>query len=142
MNTTLAAYLNRLLAVRSLGALAAILGVLQTLDLMDATHDLLARDFGLPEFLQYMALRAPSMVQQIAPLAALIGALLTFAQLARGGEVIAVRATGTPIYRIVLMMVPGAAVIALVHLAAAEVLAPPAERYLSDWMRETRAKAL
>jgi lipopolysaccharide export system permease protein len=138
MNSALARYLNRLLVIRSLGALAAILGVLQVLDLMDATDDLLARNFGLLEFLKYMALRAPSMVQQTAPLAALIGALLTFAQLARGSEIIAVRATGTPIYRIVILMLPAASVIALIHFATAEFLAPPAERTLTAWMRDTR----
>jgi lipopolysaccharide export system permease protein len=138
MNSALARYLNRLLLQRSLGALAAVLGVLQVLDLMDATDDLLARHFGLLEFFKYMALRVPSMVQQTAPLAALIGALLTFAQLARGSEVIAVRATGTPIYKIVLIMLPAAAVVALIHFAAAEFLAPPAERTLTAWMRDTR----
>lgn len=138
MNSALAKYLNRLLLQRSLGALFAILGVLQVLDLMDATDDLLARGFSLGQFLKYMALRAPSMVQQTAPLAALIGALLTFAQLARGSEVIAMRATGAPIYRIVILMLPAAAVIAVIHLMTAEFLAPPAERNLTAWMRDTR----
>jgi lipopolysaccharide export system permease protein len=138
MNRALARYLNRLLLQRSLGALLAVLGVLQVLDLMDATDDLLARSFGFVEFLRYMALRAPSMIQQTAPLAALIGALLTFAQLARGSEVIAIRATGTPIYKIVLIMLPAASVVAVIHLVAAEFLAPPAERTLTAWMRDTR----
>jgi len=137
MTLGLARYLNTLFFTRTLSALCAVLAIMQVLDLMEATDDLLARGFGLAQFLEYMGLRLPSMAQQVAPLCVLIGALLTFAQMSRGNEVVAIRSTGTPIYRIVLLMVPTALFFATLHLATSELAAPPAERALADWLRDT-----
>lgn len=137
MTLGLAQYLNKLFFTRTLGALLAVLAILQILDLMEATDDLLARGFGLGQFLEYMGLRLPSMVQQVAPLCVLIGALLTFAQMSRANEIVAIRSTGTPIYRIVALMIPTALAFAALHLAVSELGAPPAERTLAAWMRAT-----
>ncbi len=62
---------------------------------------------------QYLINLTPSMLYQIAPLAVLIAVLVTFGVLNRNSEIIAMKATGISIYRLVVPVVGIAAVLAV-----------------------------
>ena len=78
----LARYLFMLTAGRILAALAVLVGVLQILDLLDVTTEILDRGLGAGGVFYYGLLRLPRLIEQAAPLAVLAGALFAFAKLA------------------------------------------------------------
>jgi LPS export ABC transporter permease LptG/LPS export ABC transporter permease LptF len=62
---------------------------------------------------EYLINLTPSMLYQIAPLAVLIGVLVTFGVLNRNSEIIAMKATGISLYRLVVPIVAISAILAV-----------------------------
>ena len=62
----ISAYLTRIMAVRTAVAGVAMIGLLQLIDLLERTNDLLARG-GAIQIVRYMVLRLPYMFEQVAP---------------------------------------------------------------------------
>ncbi len=126
-------YLRQLLALRVLAVLIALGGLLQILDLLDATTEIMARGQGITGVGHYIGLRSPTLVLQALPLAALIGAVFAFSTLAKQHEVIAMRAAGLPFRRVVLILLPTVLVIAAAQWLLAEVVVPKSQRALTSW---------
>ncbi|MES2884213.1 MAG: LptF/LptG family permease [Pseudomonadota bacterium] len=126
-------YLRQLLALRVLAVLIALGGLLQILDLLDATTDIMARGQGIGGVGHYISLRAPTLLLQALPLAALIGAVFAFSTLAKQHEVIAMRAAGLPFRRVVLILLPTVLLIAAAQWLLAEVVVPKSQRALTSW---------
>jgi lipopolysaccharide export system permease protein len=99
-------YVLRTVATRILGAALILMSILQILDLLDVTPDILDRGLGIAGVAYYAAMRLPRLFEQVAPIAVLAGGLFAFSQLARESAVVAMRATGISGYRIVGMAVP------------------------------------
>ena len=137
MRGPLAGYLRGQLAGQIFGVLLAFTALLQLLDLMDATGDILDRHLGLSGVLHYSALRLPAVVALALPLACLIGALFCFHGLARRQELVAMRASGITQRRVVLALLPVVAVIAVLQAALAERLLPYSEARLAEWWSST-----
>jgi len=129
---SLTGYMSRIFAVRTAVAAGALLGLLQLIDLLERTNDILHRG-GAIEILRYLALRLPDMFQQIAGFAVLAGALFTFNQLAASSEMVAMRATGLSLYQIFRRALPVALSVAALDLVVAEAVAPRAEQALTTW---------
>jgi lipopolysaccharide export system permease protein len=96
---SLSAYLTRIMLVRTAAAAAALMGLLQLIDLLERTSDILARG-GVLQIFHYMFLRLPFVFQQVAPFAVLAGAIFTFSQLARNSELVVMRITGLSLFQI------------------------------------------
>ena len=126
-------YLRQLLGMRVLAVLIALGGLLQILDLLDATTEIMARGQGVAGVGHYISLRAPTLLLQALPLAALIGAVFTFTTLAKQHEVIAMRAAGLPFRRVVLVLLPTVLLIAAAQWLLAEVVVPKTQRALTAW---------
>ncbi len=77
---------------------------------------------------QYLINLTPSMLYQIAPLAVLIAVLVTFGVLNRNSEIIAMKATGISIYRLVVPVVGIAAILAVSLFLFDEFYLPQANR--------------
>lgn len=133
MGGVLFRYLSAMFLKRTLATLLVLVGLLQLVDLFDATSDVLERGLGLGGIIHYELLRLPGMVQQIIPVSVLIGALTCFTGLARNSEMAALRATGFTIYRIVMMLLPAVALIAAAHFLLADQIAPRSEQAFSVW---------
>lgn len=133
MGGVLFKYLSVMLLQRTLATLAVLVGLLQLVDLFDATSQVLERGLGIGGIVHYELLRLPGMVQQILPVAVLIGALTCFTGLARNSEMAALRASGVTIYRIVAMLLPTAGLIAACHFIIADQIAPRSEQAFSVW---------
>ena len=77
----------------------------------------------------FVALNLPSYLFQLLPVAALIGALLGLGNLARGSELIVMRASGVTTARFCLWLGAAGLVIALAMFAIGEYVAPPLGQY-------------
>ena len=75
----------------------------------DLVGDILRNHIALSIVGDYLLNLTPSMLYQIAPLAVLIAALVTFGVLNRNSEIIAMKATGISLYRLVIPIVAIAA---------------------------------
>ncbi len=129
---SLTGYLSRIFAIRTVVAAAALIGLLQLIDLLERTNDILHRG-GAIEIFRYLALRLPAMFEQIAGFAVLAGALFTFDQLASSSEMVAMRATGLSLYQIFRRALPVALGVAAIYLIDAEAVTPRAEQALASW---------
>lgn len=130
---TLPVYLLKLMAGRILTALLVLVGILQILDLLDVTTDILDRDLGAAGVGYYALLRLPRLIEQAAPLAVLAGSLFAFGKLAGDSAVTAMRSTGVSAYRLTMMAIPAALMIALAQLTIGMVIAPSTDARLGEW---------
>jgi lipopolysaccharide export system permease protein len=137
---TLSGYLLKLMGSRILAALLVLVGILQILDLLEVTNDILDRDLGAGGVGYYALLRLPRLIEQAAPLAVLAGALFAFGKLAGDSAVTAMRSTGISAYRLTMMAIPAALVLTLVQLAIGMQIAPRTDNALSDWWQATALK--
>lgn len=128
----LSAYLTRIMAVRTAAAAAALMGLLQLIDLLERTSDILARG-GVLEIGRYMLLRLPYLFQQVAPFAVLAGATFTFSQLARNSELVVMRISGMSLMQIFRRTAPVALAVAAIDLVVADQITPRAEQALATW---------
>lgn len=130
---TLSGYLLKLMGVRILSALAVLVGILQIIDLLDVTTEILDRRLGAGGVAYYALLRLPRLIEQSAPLAVLAGSLFAFAKLAGESAVTAMRSTGISAYRVTLMALPAALAVAVLQLGIGMVIAPRTDAMLSAW---------
>ena len=79
--------------------------------------------------MMFVALNLPSYLFQLLPVGALIGALLGLGNLARGSELVVMRASGVTTVRMCTWLGVAGIVLALVMVALGEVVAPPLEKY-------------
>lgn len=133
MSSPLPKYLRRTLAAQTVGVLVALTALLQMLEMLDVTTDILKRHLGIAGVLHYAMLRIPSEFVLALPLAVLIGSLFTFYTLARNHELIAIRAAGIRFVWIVKSMLPVILVLAAVQFVVADRVVPRAEAALADW---------
>jgi lipopolysaccharide export system permease protein len=129
---SLSAYLTRIMAVRTAAAALALMGLLQLIDLLERTSDILARG-GPIEILRYMALRLPFLFQEVAPFAVLAGAIFTFSQLARNSELVVMRISGLSLFQIFRRTLPVALAVAALDLVVTDQITPRAEQALATW---------
>ncbi len=129
---SLSAYLTRIMAVRTAAAAVALMGLLQLIDLLERTSDILARG-GVLEIFRYMALRLPFLFQQVAPFAVLAGAIFTFSQLARNSELVVMRISGLSLFQIFRRTLPVALAVTLLDVVVTDQVTPRAEQALATW---------
>ena len=134
---TLDRYVFRMLLTRTVVAVVVLIGLVQVLELLDVTTQILERGQGIAGIGHYALLRLPGDFQQVAALSVLVGSLFTFTQMARTSEMVVIRATGANIYRVLRMMVPVALGVALLDFAIAAEVAPRTQDALTHWMAVT-----
>lgn len=82
--------------------LAAFVLIFDAFTLFDLLADIARNHIGWMTVLNYFRYLIPLMVYQLAPLATLVATLVTLAVLAKNNEVIALKASGISLYRVVL----------------------------------------
>lgn len=130
-------YVLKTVATRILGAALILMSILQILDLLDVTNDILDRGLGMAGVAYYAMMRLPRLFEQVAPIAVLAGGLFAFSGLARESAVVAMRASGVSGYRIVGMAMPAAIFVMLLDALCGQYLAPRADPTLADWWKNT-----
>jgi len=134
--------LDRLIARHVLYSMLLVLNMLVALAvffiLIDALKDYGKANFGALALLKYVILKQPGQVYDLSPIAALIGTIMGLSTLALNSELIAMRAAGVSIGRIVGAVMKIGLVFAVVILLVGEYVVP-----LSENLAQTgRAKAL
>ena len=92
---TMAFYMARLFLVRTFAVLAALVLVLQALDLLGESDKILAvagNDNG--DLWRYVSMRTPQIIQRFLPFSVLLGTLITMITLNQNSEVISMKASG------------------------------------------------
>ena len=89
--------------------------------------DILRNHIPLTTVGDYLLNLTPSMLYQIAPLAVLIAVLVTFGVLNRNSEIIAMKATGISLYRLVVPIVSISAILAVCLFLFDRVLSAPGQ---------------
>ena len=93
--------------------LAGFVMLMLVFTFFEDVKDILQRGIPLSTVGAYLINLTPSMLYQIAPLAVLIAVLVTFGVLNRNSEIIAMKATGISLYRLVVPIVAISAVLAV-----------------------------
>ena len=99
---TITFYMVRMFLVRCAAVLAALVLVLQTLDLLGESGKILAYPGnGDAQLWYYVALRFPQLVARFLPFSVLLGTLITFVTLNQNSEVISMKAAGISAHQII-----------------------------------------
>lgn len=124
--------LDRYLAGAVLGGtlltLAVLMPLLAIFVLADEIGQVGRDGYGLSDAFWFVTLSMPRYLYQVFPIATLIGALLGLGQLAARSELVAMRAAGLSIARIVRGAMVGGVLLALAAIAVGELLTPAGER--------------
>lgn len=109
----------------TLAVLLPLLGFFLLADEMDEVGE---NGYRFADAVLFVALIMPRFAYQVFPIATLIGALVGLGSLASRSELVAMRAAGLSIGRIVYAAIKGGALLALVAVAVGEGVAPVAEQ--------------
>ncbi|MDX2224366.1 MAG: LPS export ABC transporter permease LptG [Rhodospirillaceae bacterium] len=130
----LSRYLMRAFLGRFAGLLLGLVLFLQTLDLLANANEVLAGG-GPPTdtLLRYIALRVPSLIETVAPLAGLLGALTALVTLAKNSEILAMRAAGRSVLSLVGGLVTVGLALAILLFTFSELVVVRTNAMLEDW---------
>lgn len=129
-------YMARMFVVRSFAVMFALVLVLQTLDLLGQSGDILAyKGNGSPQVWFYVSLRLPELIAFILPFAVLLGTLITFVTLNQNSEVISMKAAGLSAHQILAPLIVASLAIAAVSFAFNERIVSRASATLDRWQK-------
>jgi lipopolysaccharide export system permease protein len=130
----LSRYLMKAFLGRFAMLLAGLVIFLQTLDLLATANEVLAGGGDpLPSLARYVMLRLPSLVETVAPLAALLGALTAMVGMATTSESLAMRAAGRSVLSLVGGLVTVGFALSVLLFAFSETVVVSANAQLEDW---------
>jgi lipopolysaccharide export system permease protein len=118
-----------------LGAFTAILSA--SMILFELVRAVVLRGMPLWVALQIFVFRLPGIVVYIFPMATLLAALLAFSRLSHDSEVIAFRASGVSLYRIVVPVLFLGLLVSLVNLTFSEIVVPESNRAAKNLIVDT-----
>lgn len=121
-----------------LGAFTAILSA--SMILFDLVRAVVVRGMPLTVAAQIFVYRLPGTAVYIFPMATLLAALLAFGQLSARSEIVAFKAGGTSIYRIMVPVLVFGFIVSIVTLLFYEVVVPKANLAATDLMVQTSAR--
>ncbi len=130
-------YVLRTVASRILSSTLVLLAVLQVLDLLEVTPQIIGRGLGGGGMIHYALLRAPRLLDQAAPIGVLAGSIFGFMKLASESAVVSMRAAGISTYRMAAMALPAALAMGAVNFIGVEYVAPRTDPALQEWWRAT-----
>ncbi len=120
--------------IRFLGLLIFFVIVLQMLDLLNQSSEIMAAEgAGGASLVRYIMLRAPMIASQFTPFAALLGIVLTLAGLSHTSEITVMRAAGMSVYRVLFPIGFVCALIAIAHFTLHETITIKSTDALEYW---------
>ncbi|MEO8316130.1 MAG: LptF/LptG family permease [Pseudomonadota bacterium] len=137
MRSVLGSYLRGRVAGQIFGLLLALTGLMQLLELLEITTEVLNRKLGVIGLLHYAVLRLPSKLLLALPLAGLLGSMAAFYAMARSREITALRTAGVGLGRLLLYLLPVPFLFALLQFGLSQKLVPVSETSLSAWWEST-----
>jgi lipopolysaccharide export system permease protein len=133
---TLAWYMARMFLVRTFAVLAALVLVLQALDLLGESGKILAvPGNGQADILSYVSLRVPQIIARFLPFSVLLGTIITLATLNQNSEVISMKAAGLSAHQVLAPLLLAALGVALISFAFNDRVVSRATSALSRWQK-------
>lgn len=131
---TLTLYLAKMFITRILAVLVMLVLVLQALDLLSATGDILAVEGnGQSEILTYISLRVPALIARFLPYSVLLATIITLATLNANSEVIAMKAAGLSAHQVLAPLMLAAAVASGASFLFNELIVTRTSAQLAAW---------
>lgn len=127
-------YVGRLFVTRFLGLLTFFVIVLQALDLLNRSEAIMAAEGATSNsIVQYILLRAPQIVSQFTPFAALLAIVVTLSALNLSSEIVIMRAAGMSVHRVLAPIGISCFAIAAAHFAYHEIIVVNGSERLAYW---------
>lgn len=120
-------YIGRSLLTSTLLVFVVLTALFTFIKLVDTLGDLGKATFGLYEAVRYVVLSVPRQASELFPMTALLGATLGLSSLAADSELIAMRAAGVSLARLVGSVIKVGLVLAVLAVVVGEVVAPVTE---------------
>lgn len=131
---TLTLYIIKQFATRVFGVLLLLVLVLQMLDLLSESGDILAQPGnGEAQLWVYVSLRTPQLIARFLPYSVLLATILTLATLNQNSEVIAMKAAGLSAHQVLAPLLLTAVAIAGISFAFNERVVSRATAVLKAW---------
>jgi len=108
--------------------LASFVSLMLVFTFFELVGDIIRNHIALTTVGEYLLNLAPSMIYAITPLAVLIAVLVTFGVLNRNSEIVAMKATGISLYRLVVPVVSISAILAIALFMFDDYYLPAANR--------------
>ncbi|WP_374294207.1 LPS export ABC transporter permease LptG [Sphingomonas sp.] len=133
---TIAIYMGKLFLVRTFAIMAALVLVLQALDLLSESGNILAvPGNGDGEVWRYVSLRAPQIISFVLPFSVLLGTILTLITMNQNSEVIALKAGGLSAHQVLAPLLLASAGVAVISFAFNDRITPRATATLNAWQK-------
>ncbi len=133
---TVAIYMARLFITRTFAILFALVLVLQALDLLSESGNILAvPGNGQAQILTYVSLRVPQIIARFLPFSVLLGTILTLITMNQNSEIIALKAAGLSAHQVLAPLIVASLGIAAVSFTFNERVVTRATATLSQWER-------
>lgn len=127
-------YVGRLFVVRFLGLLVFLVIVLQMLDFLNESDAIMnAAGATSQSAFRYISYRAPQIVSQFTPFAALLAIVFTLSQLNLSSEIVIMRAAGMSIHRVLRPIGVACLFIAAAHFLFHELIVVKSNARLAYW---------
>lgn len=121
-----------------LGAFTAILS--SSMILFELVRAVVLRGMPLTVALQIFIYRLPAIIVYIFPMATLLAALLAFSRLSHDSEIIAFRASGISLYRLIIPVLALGLIVSLTNLVFSEVVVPESNKAAKNLLITTTAR--
>ena len=130
----LSTYLMRAYIMRFLALLVGLVFFLQALDLLGQATEVL-KGGGPPvlSLLRYVGLRLPTLVETVAPLAGLLGALTALIGMAKNSEILAMRASGRSVFSLIGGLVGVGCVLSVLLFLFSNFVVTKTNAVLAEW---------
>ena len=131
---TVTLYMGKMFLLRTFAILAALVLILQTLDLLGESGKILAvPGNGDAEVWRYISLRVPQIVSRFLPFSALLGTIITLSQLNQNSEVIAMKASGLSAHQVLAPLIVAGLGVAILSFAFNERIVARSTATLAQW---------
>jgi lipopolysaccharide export system permease protein len=131
-----AIYMARLFVVRTFAIMAALVLVLQALDLLGQSGSILAQPGnGDAEVWRYVGLRAPQIIAFVLPFSVLLGTILTLSTMNQNSEIIALKASGLSAHQVLAPLIATSLVVALISFTFNDRIVARASATLAQWQK-------
>ncbi len=131
--TILSGYIGRLLLIRFLALSIGLVLFALAFDLLENADAVVASTGVNSPLLNYALYRSATLASRLLPVAALLAAILSFVTIIRHSELVALWNSGLSPFRQFGILLPAAAVLAIVQYGVDNQLMPPAADALRKW---------
>ena len=133
---TMSLYMGQMFLVRIFAILAALVLILQSLDLLSESGHILAfPGNGDAEVWRYVGLRVPQIVQTFLPYSVLLGSIIALSQLNQNSEVIAMKAAGLSAHQVLAPLLVAGMAVAVISFGFNDRVVTRATATLEQWKK-------